>query len=520
MTIFIRRAKESIEKWNFIPLFLILLLGILLRVLFLQSRGIWYDDAFSIILSRRQIVEIIPGTAADTMPPLYYFLLHYWGIISQQIWFLRLLNVLLSTFTMFVIYILGKNWGGKQAGLLAAFFVGISPFQIYHAQEIRMYMILELALVTHLYFFVRLFISNRQQANRNFLISGLIISGTVALYSHNLAIFTLGALDFYLLIQREWKKFFRYLIYQCLIGILFVPWIIFVPGQIEKIQTAFWTPKPGILQIVQAIITLLATLPLDSLRIYIATILIALFITAILLIASKSLMNRPEIKLILCLVFFPPLVLFIVSWLMRPIFVPRAFILSGLMIYLLAGIAFVSGKGSTDGKEAKSRSKKNSTGLKIFGIGILVLVSAISLPYQYSFNSFPRSEFRQMIEAAENGCANNCLIVHDNKLSYFPAFIYDAQPNQVFLADEPESHNDTLALGTQKAMNIYAKNNIQEAVGENTDIRFVVFSRAIAEYKQAGMEIHPKIKWLDDHYGLVNHEVFGDIEIYFYSKSR
>ncbi len=67
---------------------------------------------------------------------------------------------ILSTVTIYMIYIFVKMIGGKKAGLLAAFFTAISPFQIYHAQEIRMYVILELALITHIYFFVRLFIGS------------------------------------------------------------------------------------------------------------------------------------------------------------------------------------------------------------------------------------------------------------------------------------------------------------------------------------------------------------------------
>ncbi len=40
----------------------------------------------------------------------------------------------------------------------------------------------------------------------NYWIGGLMLSGVVALYSHNLAIFTLIALDIFLIFQKEWKK--------------------------------------------------------------------------------------------------------------------------------------------------------------------------------------------------------------------------------------------------------------------------------------------------------------------------
>ncbi|MGB9799944.1 MAG: hypothetical protein ACPLUL_07620 [Thermanaerothrix sp.] len=52
---------------------LVLLLGLVVRLYRLADRGIWYDDAFSILLSERPLNLIVQGTAADTMPPLYFF---------------------------------------------------------------------------------------------------------------------------------------------------------------------------------------------------------------------------------------------------------------------------------------------------------------------------------------------------------------------------------------------------------------------------------------------------------------
>lgn len=60
-----------------------LALGAVLRLIGSGSRSLQYDDTFSIFLSARSLPEILSGTAADTMPPLYYFLLHFWLGISQ-----------------------------------------------------------------------------------------------------------------------------------------------------------------------------------------------------------------------------------------------------------------------------------------------------------------------------------------------------------------------------------------------------------------------------------------------------
>ncbi len=201
-----RKFNELIHKWNNLPIFLILLTGFLLRLIKVNTRGIWYDDAFSILLANRSFADIIRGTAADTMPPVYYFLLHIWGLLSQQIWFLRTLNILLSTGSIFLVYILVKKLSSPKAAIIAGFLTAISPFQIFHAQELRMYVVLQNALLIHIILFIDIFIINIKSSSPKMLMAGFVFSGVIALYTHNLAIFTLVALDAYLLTKKGMEK--------------------------------------------------------------------------------------------------------------------------------------------------------------------------------------------------------------------------------------------------------------------------------------------------------------------------
>jgi mannosyltransferase len=509
---------ELIHKWNNIPIFLVLLSGFLLRLIKVNTRGIWYDDAFSILLANRPIADIIRGTAADTMPPVYYFLLHIWGMISQQIWFLRSLNILLSTGSIYLIYILVKKLTNPKAAIIAGFLTAISPFQIFHAQELRMYVVLQNAILINIILFIDIFIHNIKSSSQKMLMAGMVLSGVIALYTHNLAVFTMAALDAYLLIKKEWKKLLRLLVMQGIMVVLFIPWLIFLPGQIAKIQTAFWTPRPGIVQIIQGILTTLSTLPQSNIGVYFAAVIIAIVFVILVQKAKFRVISRIEIQLLFCMIIIPPLLMFFVSWFMRPIYVPRAFIVSGVLFYAMAAVlllepTILSKKVSG---ETKSPSKIDPFG-KI-AILLFILISIPALLYQYTYKSFPRSEFEKMMITIGDRCSENCVIVHDNKLSYFPAYVYDHQATQVFIADEVGTHNDTLALISQEAMNIYAQPDIDSAVGNYSEVRFVVFSKAIAEYEEIGVHVHPKIQWLDDHFIRDNHISIGDLEIFYFSK--
>ncbi len=248
----------------------IILAGFLLRIIGIQSRGIWYDDAFSILLSQRSIPEIIRGTAADTMPPLSYFLLHFWMMIGKSIWFIRLLNVLLGLAVIWLVYLFGIEIADAKTGLLFAFFVAISPFQILHAQEVRMYILLEIGLLGSTLAMYRIW-KNPHPSIQDW--CTYIFFGLIALYSHNLAIFTLIFVDLFLLYQKKPLLLLRTVMAQIGMMIGFLPWLIWVPGQIQKIQTAFWTPRPGLIEIIQAMDTLLGSLPQPPWLVAILTIL-------------------------------------------------------------------------------------------------------------------------------------------------------------------------------------------------------------------------------------------------------
>ncbi len=323
----------------------ILLIGLGLRCINLQSRGIIYDDAFSFFLSIQNLPAIIQGTAADTMPPLYYFLLHFWMALSQSLWWLRLLSVMLNLTSVAIVYWLVKLLLGESAGLAAAFIAAISPFQIYHSQDLRMYALLGLCQVAYAFFFSRIWkqslesnemaasrpddpgLDDRRKLARNHRLDwvGLVISGTLAMYSHNLAVFVLVVPNLFLLIRRQWKLFGRLLAAQVLIGILTLPWLWMLPGQIAKIQHAFWTPRPGVVEIVQAVIMFVAALPLPGIWLVIGAIVSLQVVVMVIIEGFRSRQKNSELSLLAAFAILPPAMLFAVSYLMRPVFVPALF---------------------------------------------------------------------------------------------------------------------------------------------------------------------------------------------------
>jgi mannosyltransferase len=152
--------NEESELEEFAPLFVIIitLMGGVMRVFLLANKGIWLDEAFSVWLANHSVVELLQWTVKiDQHPPLYYLLLHFWiAIKGDTPSSVRLLSALFGAATIPLIYLIGKRMSGVLVGLAAAVFLAISPYNIYYAQETRMYTLLMFNAAVAIYALVRL----------------------------------------------------------------------------------------------------------------------------------------------------------------------------------------------------------------------------------------------------------------------------------------------------------------------------------------------------------------------------
>ncbi len=491
------------KKQSYWILLAIFILAAGLRLAGMQTREIQYDDAFSIFLSQQSLPDIVSGTAADTMPPLYYFILHYWMLLfGDSLTALRLLSALFSLLALLVVFDLFRRIFTIKAGLLAAFVTAISPLQIYHAQDIRMYALLELTQVIYLWCFFSMFVKPNSNRTRISWWIGLILAGTASLYTHNLAIFGLVTANLFLLIERRWKDLLRLIAAQVGILTLALPWLVMLPGQIAKVQQAFWTPRPGLVEIFQAVLLFAVNLPLKGILLVVASILSVQILLIILIETIRELRSSSEVRFLATITFLLPGTLFAISYLMRPVFVTRGFLVSSLAYFGLAGWVI-------------SRSSRRGIGI-VLGVTLMAAV-AISLPSFYTFQEFPRSAFRETTTYLSEIVEPNDLILHDNKLSFFPSHYYNPSLRQEFLADTPGSSNDTYAPSSQAALKLFPQSSIQSAAGGYGTVYFVVFQKAIDEYIAAG-ENHPALDWLENEYNLVDIRHFSDLDVYEFSK--
>jgi len=157
--------NEEIDIEEFAPwlAIAITLIGGWLRVFLLGNKGMWLDETFSVWLANHSVLDMMQWMIKiDQHPPLYYLLLHYWiAHYGDTPYYARLFSALFGTITIPIIYLIGKRISGVLVGLTAAVFMCFSTFNIYYAQEARMYTLLMFNAAMAIYALVNLLTDSR-----------------------------------------------------------------------------------------------------------------------------------------------------------------------------------------------------------------------------------------------------------------------------------------------------------------------------------------------------------------------
>lgn len=485
----------------------ILLLAFGLRFITLDTRPLWYDDAFSVFLSERGIGAIVPGTAVDTDPPGYYVLLSGWmNLVGQTPLAMRMLGVMLSVTTVALVYALGKRGFGTRVGNWAALLVALMPFQIYHAQELRMYALFGLGLCLYFYGVLDLQLAPDKPLPRRALV--LIALGTViALWAQNLAFATFLAGHVYFVLRavrdsRMWRKEALLIGAQAVAFLFYIPWLWFLPQQLAKVTRAFYTPTPGFLEVLQAVMVLTAYLPLPQILTVIALfgVVLVLVVTSWALFKLARREHLVGLGLVVAFALVPPAILFVMSYLMRPIFVPRGLVVVPFAYAVLLGIV------------ASRAPRVLQMGL----VAVVLFVAAALLPFYYSaFGEWRRAPYVQADAFLRAQWQDGDVILHDNKLAYFPMHLYDRLLPQVFLADPPGSDNDTLAHGSQAAMDLFPT-DFEQAVKGHERVWFVIYQTALDQAAETGIP-HANLARLDTQFQRMQETSYGDLVIVLYA---
>jgi hypothetical protein len=488
----------------------ILFLAVLIRVVGIASRPIWYDEAFSLIFASRGPAAMLVGTFGNgaTAAPeehtiFYYSALWLWMLVfGNSLVAARTLSILFGTATVAISYLLEKTMFNIKVAFCAAVIVAIAPFQVHYSQEIRMYSLMAFFTTCTTYAFMEA----TSTGNWKWWVF-FSFSAAGAQYSHALAVFYLVPLAMIPIIQRRWRIAASCMIAAGFALMIYLPSLITLPAQISKIQSAYWIDTPELYRLITSLLSFTVNLPLPGITL-VAGLSVTFTITAIGVLqtikAGKKRDNSSSKGLwLLYLSFAPPLLLFLFSqW--KPVYVERGLLPSGVIFCLwLAWVILGTPMPNF---------------VRFSMIGLLACGMAMGDYLHLTYDGFPYAPYRALDDYLSTNVAKGDVIIHSNKLSALPAIFFNPQLPQIFVNDPSGSGTDSLSPVTQSVLGVSSIPTIDRATESADHIWFIIFQKSIDEYISSGQVSHPHLDWLNAHYQLAEIQQWGDLLLFKYSK--
>jgi len=118
---------------HIVTLSILFVFGMSLRLWNISSFGLFYDEAiFAYVASDILRGKIIYLEIVDNKMPYFYFTIAFsFFLFGKSIIYPRLLTAFLSTFTLVLVYFIGKELYDKKVGILAAGMYVLDPLSIY-----------------------------------------------------------------------------------------------------------------------------------------------------------------------------------------------------------------------------------------------------------------------------------------------------------------------------------------------------------------------------------------------------
>jgi hypothetical protein len=288
---------------------------------------------------------------------------------------------------------------------------------------------------------------------------------------------------------------------------LFSPWLQLLPSQFGKIAQSYWITPPTATTFVQTLIAFGFWADNQAAALPLAAAMLAGSILAVALIAHELAHRRREwdarVGLLLTVFLVPIVVLAVVSYAVKPVYVIRGLMPAQVGFLLLAAWA------------ASKLPRVVQTGSAVLFGAVLIF----ALASHYTYLGFPRAPWTDIDDYLRAHAASDEAIVHDNKLTFFPMRIVDAALEQVYLPDVAGIGSDTLALPTQQALGLPAT-SVPDAMAGRDRIWLVLFARTRDDYRAAGFEDDPNWAAISAQFDVAEQRSFGAVDVIHWTRKR
>lgn len=365
--------------------------------LYFLTQSFWRDEAFSVILAKKPVLEIIHLSAKDFTPPLYYLLIKVWiFIFGDSEVAVRTLSLIFYALSIYIFILILENLFKEKKNLPLIFLSTLSfaslPIVVYYAFEARMY---EMFL-----FFTLLFYYGILKNNENI----WKVSALLGFFTHYFFLFNL--ISAYLIFsKKQRKKLLK-------ISILPLLWLAVVSYFKITSPSNFWIQKLKLKDILYIPFYLTAGYDRNWEPLYKKAIFISIFIYfAFLASFVKSSFKKHHKHLLAFWLIIPILTTTLSSFTFLPIFLPRYLIFTTPALILILA------------------SLKNKNLALLF----LFLLIGFNFTYnQYLVKHKRKIDYKKELSLIKKLADDNTLIYISSPEEY-PVFVYYLGEKKVFI---------------------------------------------------------------------------------------
>jgi len=413
---------------------LILLAAFGLRIYRLDAQSLWYDEGYSLHLARMPLAESTRWTARDLVPPLYYYLLHYWILATGASEFAaRMFSVCAGILALPLGYCIGRRLFGRLAGLLVMLFFALSPLYVWHAQDARMYMLLTSVDVVAIYALTMILTTETCQASQGLIglrwwwLWGLALVALI--YTHTIGVFL--AAGQVLIVTFAWRQgrqrrerrrqiWLPGLAVGLALTVAYAPWLWLVRHQYEVNAGYF----PGTLPPLTVISTALKTFATgdayaEPAASYLAAAILLLLAMAALTLAvrretqTKLMLSMPARSLFLLLLLLLPLLMMAAAFYRIPKFAPRYTAAASPAFFILLA----------EGMAIWLRSHRWAQVLAVVGLTTVLVIFTSGVGLIYTDSRLAKEDFRGAARFVQRNIASDetVLLLSGH---FFPVWTY------------------------------------------------------------------------------------------------
>lgn len=222
---------------------IIILVGFALRLFQLDRQGLWFDDIITVRLAQLPLIAGLDGLLLQgiQLTPFFHWVTKVWLLLDSSAWVLRFPALCFSLLALPLLFKLGQTLIDTQTGLLAAAVFTLNPFQIWYAQEVKVYSALVVAASGAMLSFVWLL---RKPSRSAFW--GLVAFSMLGLASHYFML--LVAVVQFIFIVIYFKQYHQglliWMMAQFLSSLILAPWLAYIVYRQYMAIGIGWVPKP------------------------------------------------------------------------------------------------------------------------------------------------------------------------------------------------------------------------------------------------------------------------------------